>query len=92
VPPIRSVSIGDNTFSIADRNPGGIRTLQRSDVPSGNTTIAQIENWIHTVWVPANIEGYQLRVHIFSLGPPVRWTVWTGNLGVAIPATWWVVA
>jgi hypothetical protein len=91
VPPIRSVSIGDNTFSVEDRNPGQVRTLNASAVPSGNTTIAQIENWIHAVWVPANIVGYQLRVHIFSLGPPVRWTVWTGDLGVPIPVAWWTL-
>lgn len=86
-PPIHFVRFSDNTIQFEDYR-GTTRTLLASAIPSGSTTIAQVETYINSIWIPANVSGYQMQVHVFSLNP-LRVTVWTGNIGIPIPANWW---
>jgi hypothetical protein len=42
------------------------------------------------VWVPANITGCQLVVHVFTIAP-LTVAVWVGNLGIPPPTgNWWL--
>ena len=87
MPSIRSVSITDNVVSFVDHR-GVTKTLDASSIPQTQNTIAKVENYVNGTWIPANIDGYQMRVHVFSLNP-LRVTVGTWNLGESIPANWW---
>jgi len=88
MPPIRSIILGLNTLSIRDHR-GVARTLNASAIPSQQNTVARVETWINTVWIPANISGYQAVVHVFSLNP-LHATIWTGDLDVPLPVgDWW---
>ena len=88
MPPIRSVSSVDNIITIVDHRGGPI-TLRASDIPASQNTIAKIESYINLTWIPANIVGYKMQVHVINRSP-LRIVVWTGNLDVAIPANWWL--
>jgi hypothetical protein len=45
-------------------------------------------DFLNNNWLPANITGYQCRVHVFAL-TPMQVTVWCADLGVPVPANWW---
>lgn len=86
MPPVRSISISDNSISIVDIN--GTKTLTGATIPGGQNTVALAEAWLNTTWIAANISGYQVRFHVESLSP-LRVTVLTINSGLAIPSNWW---
>jgi hypothetical protein len=68
----------------------GVREIAFASIPPNQrTSVAKMETWINTVWIPANISGYVCAVHVFSIAP-FHVTVYTGDFGTAIPANWWV--
>lgn len=87
MPPIRNITITPTQFSFTDKS-GVAKTFVYSALPATQDTPAKAETFINT-WCAANISDYQMVVHVFSISP-VQLTVWTGNLGVTIPANWWV--
>lgn len=86
-PPVRSVVFTATMLRTIDHR--GTRTLLTSAIPATNNTAATVETYINTVWIPANISGYQMQVHVFTRSP-LRLIVWTGNLGETVPPDWWV--
>ncbi len=90
MPPVRSISCSPTELAILDHR-GVVKRLLRSQIPGAANTIAKIETYVNGTWIPANIEGYQARIHVFSL-TPFSFTVGTWNLGLVIPANWWADA
>ena len=88
MPPIRSVKCADDLLEFTDSRDV-TKTLQAIAIPPNQNTIAKIETYINNVWIPTNVSGFQMQVHIFSRSP-LRLTVFTANLGIAIPANWWM--
>lgn len=86
-PPIRYVSITDDIFEFTDCRSVR-KILNASAVPAGNVTPALAEAWVNNIWIPANITGFQMRVHVFSLSP-LRVTIGTWNTGETISTNWW---
>ena len=89
MPSVRSIIISDNSVVITD-SLGVTKTLSASDIPQTQNTVAKVENYINGTWIPANVTGYQMQVHVFSLNP-LRVTVGTWELGASIPENWWSV-
>ena len=89
MPTVRAITAIDDEFSISDHR-GGTRRLQAAAIPSQHVTIAAVETYINTVWIPTNFtDDYQVRVHVLSLSP-MRVNVKVWDAGLPIPATWWV--
>lgn len=86
MPPVRSISCSADLIEILDQF--GIKNLNGQLIPPAQNTPAKVENWVNTVWIPANIVGYQMRVHVFSISPVIA-TVGTWNLGETIDPNWW---
>jgi hypothetical protein len=88
MPAIRSVLCQSGSFVVADQ--GGVsRIVTTAMIPGPDNTPALVATWINTVWVPANITGCQLIVHVFTIAP-LTVAVWTGNIGVTPPSgSWW---
>lgn len=89
MPSVRSIIISDNSVVITD-SLGVTKTLSASDIPQTQNTVAKVENYINGTWIPANVTGYQMQVHVFSLNP-LRVTVGTWELGASNPENWWTV-
>ena len=87
MPPIRSVRCTDNRIEFTDY-AGVARVLTAAAIPQSQNTVARVENYLNTVWIPANVTGYQMRIHVFQLNP-LRVTVGTWNMGLTIPTNWW---
>ena len=88
MPPIRFVTVADNEIHFEDcRNLR--KDLLATDIPSGNNTVAKVEDYINNTWIPANVSGYQMLVHVISRNP-LRVAVGTWNIGMTIPPNWWV--
>lgn len=87
MPSVRSIRCSDDVIKVTDYR--GTRQILASAIPAVNATVAQAEAWINNVWIPANITGYLMAVHIFSLNP-LRATVCTSNVGTPILDGWWL--
>ena len=90
MPPVRSVRCTDNRIEFTDYT-GVARVLNAAAIPGAQNTIAKAENWLNTVWIPANVTGYPMVAHVFSRSP-LRVTILTLNAGEPIPANWWLDA
>ncbi len=88
MPAIRTVTLDSTKIAFAD-SLGPTKTLAVSAIPSIHNTSTLAEVWINSAWVATNVAGYQMQVHLFSLSP-FSCNVWFGNLGVPIPANWWL--
>lgn len=88
MPPIRSIRCIDNLIEVLDYR-GVPFTLVASAIPPQHNTIAKVETYINTVWIPANVSGYQMQVHVTTLSP-LRVILGTWNAGLTIPPNWWV--
>lgn len=88
MPPIRKIEVGSSLKFIDADNVEYV--FMSSDIPQGLTTVQEVEDHINNVWLPPILNGeYQMQAHVFSLSPFVI-TVFSANLGVNIPANWWI--
>jgi hypothetical protein len=86
MPSVRFVKIEGDRFSFADHR-GATKVFLYSSLPGSANTIAKAETFANN-WLASNVDGYQMRVHVFSLNP-LRITIGTWDLGLDIPANWW---
>lgn len=90
MPPVRGISVANNTLTLSDFR-GVVKTFARTDLPNGGAglTLAQAEDFLNTTWIPANITGYQMQIHITNINP-FQFLVLTADIGAPIPANWWL--
>jgi hypothetical protein len=62
------------------------RVFTATNIPK-NLSIAQAEAWAND-WLDGQVEGYVMRVHIFSLNP-LSINVCCADVEEKIPALWW---
>lgn len=91
MPPIRSISCDKNSLEFTD-SKGNTHTFDITKVVSSDkSSIAKLENYINTQWLPPLINGaYIMEVHIFNL-QPLHLTVFCANAGENIPQDWWII-
>jgi hypothetical protein len=87
MPPVRTILTADNLIQFTDFK-GIQRTLLAASIPVGNNTPSKVETFINTIWIPANVTDYQMRVHVFSIAP-LRVALGTWNMNETIPPNWW---
>jgi hypothetical protein len=90
MPRIQGISCADNLLTIA--LPGGIsHVLTAAMVPGANNTIALVEAWINTVWLPSVIPATlaKMAVHVTSIAP-LQYVAIAVDADKTIPANWWV--
>lgn len=88
MPAIREIKFDKNSLTLVDHKT--THTFDVSKIPVGKDTIAKLELYINTVWIPSlNITDYQLEIHIFSVSPLVL-TAFSADIGIKIPTDWWV--
>lgn len=88
MPPIQYIKCEDGLIEFMDKSRTK-KVLVASDIPADKNTIAKIESWINNDWIPLNVSGYQMQVHIISKSP-LRATIYTANNGEKIPDNWWL--
>ncbi len=88
MPPIQSLAVAAGLITIVDQS--GTTVVTTAIVPP--TAIPSIaEAWLNGTWVPANIVGYQLLFHVFTVAPHLTVAVLTLPFGASVPsAIWWV--
>lgn len=86
MPSVRNITITPTSLTFTDHR-GVVKTFLASDIPQSANTAAKAENFANS-WCAANVDGYQMRVHVFTLSP-LLFTVGTWNIGETINANWW---
>lgn len=87
MPLVSSIGCADDLLLVRDLSRSEKR-LQATDVPAINLTEADVELYLNTVWVPANVTGYQLLIHVFSV-KPLQIATFATDLDNRVPPTWW---
>jgi len=88
MPPIRNIIISDDQVQFTDYR-GVTKTLNAADLNPNLDNTTKVENFVNDTWIPANVVGYQMKIHVFQLNP-LRFTIGTWNLGMPIPNNWWI--
>ena len=86
LPPLIRQAIEGNQIRLVWN--GGEWLLTEAMIPAQQNTPAKVETWANN-WLASNVTTCQVVVHVFSLGP-LAWTVWCADLGVSVPAEWWL--
>lgn len=96
-PPIQSVSIGPDTFTVTLARLSGLTqtfTFTRANLTSSQLTtcaanIPACEATVNTFLDSRTGGQIIVRVHIFQVNPVLLWTIGTFNTGLTIPPNWW---
>ena len=91
MPPVRSVTIAPDTFTITTKR--GVFTLNRGNLSPAILAQAtsSLEATVNTLITSSTaIQDMAVRIHITQVSPQLIWTVGCFNPDVVIPPTWWL--
>lgn len=90
MPPIQQLSVNSTRLMVVGQTVLTTKTLTFAGVSPSLNTPAKAEDYINTTWIPANISGYQMVVHVFTWYPGTpNVACLCADLGVTIDPNWW---
>lgn len=86
MPSVRNITITPTSLTFTDHR-GVVKTFLASSIPGSANTPAKAETFANT-WAALNVDGYQMRVHVFTL-VPLLFTVGAWDMAETIHPNWW---